>query len=146
MHVGCLRLIELEIRTTANSSHGDAQLAQLVRQALRGTFDYGDSDCYVVLRRILREFVCTRFARASCAVKFGPCVRTAGSQHPGSIRNLVILANRRTRKITPRSLRKLRGDYAATFWNFSASGQHGEGTFLLRSKFMFPAGNQQKSA
>jgi len=44
MKVGCFWLIKLEISTTANPSHGDAKIVQLVRQALRGTFDYGDTD------------------------------------------------------------------------------------------------------
>jgi len=71
MKVGCFWLIKLEISATANPSHGDAKIVQLVRQTLRGTFDYGDTDCYVILRRNLSEFVSAWLSRTPCAAKLG---------------------------------------------------------------------------
>src|ERR1700682_2161699 len=94
MKVGFFWLIELEISTTANPSPGYAKMVQLVRQALRGTFDYGDTDCYVILRRNLRKFVSAWLSQTPCAVKVGPCVRTGCAQHLWPTRNLVILVER----------------------------------------------------
>src|SRR6266852_3436330 len=122
MYVGCFRLIEFEIRTATDPSHGDAQLVQLERQALRGALDHGDCDCYALLRRDLRDFVSAWLARAACAAKIGSCVRIGCSQHWRSTSYFMILARRGTQKSTRRSLRKLWGVHRAPFWSFSAFG------------------------
>src|SRR5258708_2822702 len=93
LYVGCFRLIKLEIPTAANPSHGDTQLAPLGRQTLRRTLDYRDCDCFVVLRKDLRELVSAWRSRTPCAVKIGLRVRTACSRHFGVTWKLMISAN-----------------------------------------------------
>src|SRR5260370_9624325 len=99
MPVGCFRLVELEIRTAANPPHGDTQVDQSVSQTLRGPLYYADGDCYVIMRRNLREFVSTWLSRISYAVKTGPCIRPGSSLHLGSPRKRVTFRRPTARKL-----------------------------------------------
>src|SRR5260370_3916924 len=105
MHVGCFRLVELEIRTAANPPHGDTQVDQSVSQTLRGPLYYADGDCYVIMRRNLREFVSTWLSRISYAVKIGHCIRSGSSLHLGSPRKLLHFSKPVPPKITTRHSR-----------------------------------------